>query len=189
MAYEAELKRYDNLYNDYEKKQNEDVAKKKKQTEEKYNDTLKEAYISRMQNEKNLNENLKKSGIRGGATETSHLKLATNYENTKNSTNKEKAQALQDIDSQATDNLFNYKQTIDQAKIDYTEQRESEDRQLAQNKQSEDKSAALDLLQAKYGAYYSTSSLQKAYKSAGSDQERAIIQARINYLTTYAKGY
>ena len=41
----------------------------------------------------------------------------------------------------------------------------------------------------KYGAYYSTSSLQNAYKSAGSDQERAIIQARINYLTTYAKGY
>ena len=75
MAYETELKRYDNLYDEYRKKNEEDTAKKKQQTTEDYNSKLKEAYISRMQNEKNLNENLKKSGIRGGATETSHLKL------------------------------------------------------------------------------------------------------------------
>lgn len=189
MAYETELKRYDNLYDEYRKKNEEDTAKKKQQTTEDYNSKLKEAYISRMQNEKNLNENLKKSGIRGGATETSHLKLATNYENNRNDMNKEKSRALQDIDAQAADNLFNYKQTTDQAKINYTEQREAEERQLAQNQQAENKAAALDLLQAKYGAYYDTSSLRKAYNSAKTDQERAIIQARINYLTTYAKGY
>lgn len=189
MAYENELKRYDNMYEEYRKKNEADTAKKKQQTTEDYDSKLKEAYISRMQNEKNLNENLKKSGIRGGATETSHLKLATNYQNTRNDIGKEKSRALQDIDSQATDNLFNYKQTTDQAKINYTEQREAEERQLAQNQQADNKAAALDLLQAKYGAYYDTGSLQRAYSSATTDQERAIIQARINYLTTYAKGY
>ena len=189
MAYENELKRYDNMYEEYKKKNEADTAKKKQQTTEDYDSKLKEAYISRMQNEKNLNENLKKSGIRGGATETSHLKLATNYQNTRNDIGKEKSRALQDIDSQATDNLFNYKQTTDQAKINYTEQREAEERQLAQNQQADNKAAALDLLQAKYGAYYDIGSLQRAYSSATTDQERAIIQARINYLTTYAKGY
>ena len=74
-------------------------------------------------------------------------------------------------------------------KINYTEQREAEERQLAQNQQADNKAAALDLLQAKYGAYYDTGSLQRAYSSAETHQERAIIQARINYLTTYAKGY
>lgn len=189
MAYETQLKRYDNLYNDYKTKNEQDTAAKKQQTTEDYNTKLKEAYISRMQNEKTLNDNLKKSGIRGGATETSHLKLATNYENTRNDTNKEKARALQDIDSQAADNLFNYKQTTDQAKISYQEQREAEDRQIAQNEKAEAKEAKLDLLQAKYGSYYNTKTLQKAYKSAKTNQEKAIIKARINYLTTYKKGY
>lgn len=189
MAYETELKRYDNLYDEYRKKNEEDTAKKKQQTTEDYNSKLKEAYISRMQNEKNLNENLKKSGIRGGATETSHLKLATNYENNRNDMNKEKSRALQDIDAQAADNLFNYKQTTDQAKINYTEQRESEERQTAQNALADEKAAQLDLLTAKYGESYNISSLRSAYNSAKTTQEKAIIQARINYLTTYAKGY
>lgn len=189
MAYENELKRYDKMYNDYAEKQKVDVAKQKDTTTKDYNDKLKQAYISRMQNQKTLDENLIKSGIRGGATETSNLKLSTNYQNTRNDINKDKARALENIDQQANDNLFSYKQTTDQAKLAYTEQREAEERQLAQNKAAEDKAANLDLLQAKYGSHYNVSTLQSLYNSAKGPQEKAIIQARINYLNTYKKGY
>ncbi|MFR6258342.1 MAG: hypothetical protein ACLULK_06145 [Anaerovoracaceae bacterium] len=181
--------RYDKLYTDFEKKQKEDAEKQKVRTEEDYNKKLKDAYISRMENQKNLNDNLVKAGIRGGATETSNLKLTANYENNKKDIHKDKTRALQDIDDNANTNIFNYKQTNDAAKLSYIEQREAEDRQLAQNKAEKQEAANLDLLQAKYGGYYSISSLNSAYRAAKTTQEKAIIQARINYLNSYKKGY
>ncbi|MFQ7473088.1 MAG: hypothetical protein ACLRLX_02635, partial [Anaerovoracaceae bacterium] len=93
--------RYDKLYTDFEKKQKEDAEKQKVRTEEDYNKKLKDAYISRMENQKNLNDNLVTAGIRGGATETSNLKLTANYENNKKDIHKDKTRALQDIDDNA----------------------------------------------------------------------------------------
>lgn len=187
MAYSTQ--RYDNLYTEFEKKQKENVEKQKAQTTEDYNKQLKEAYISKMQNQRALNENLEKAGIRGGATETSNIRLAANYQGTRNSLNEQKNKALQQIDDTASDNLFNYKQTNDAAKLSYIEQREAEDRQLAQAAAEEKKAADLDLLQAKYGGIYSISTLDSAYKKATTPQEKAIIQARKNYLNQYKKGY
>lgn len=181
--------RYDTLYSDFEKKQKEDAAKQKTRTEQQFNDELRQAYIGRMQEQKSLNDNMAKAGIRGGATETANLKLGVNYQNTRNDLNKQKTQALQDIDDNANSNIFNYKQTNDAAKISYLEQREAEERQLAQNDKEKAEAANLDLLQAKYGAYYDVASLNSAYNAAKTDQERAIILARKNYLTTYSKGY
>lgn len=181
--------RYDQLYTDFEKKQKEDAAKQKSKTEDEFNTRLKEAYISRMQDQKSLNDNMAKAGIRGGASETAALKTNINYQNTRNDLNKQKAQTLQDIDDNANNNIFNYKQTNDAAKISYIEQREAEDRQLEQAKQEEAKAANLDLLQAKYGSYYDVASLNAAYNAATTDQEKAIILARKNYLTAYSKGY
>lgn len=189
MAYEAELSRYDNLYKEYEKKNKEDAEKKRARTAEDFNEKLKQAYISRMQDQKSLNENMARVGIRGGATETSNLKLATKYQTTRNDLNKDKTRALEDVDIQANDNLFNYKQNNDSAKLSYTEQRESEERQLAQNAKEKEEAAQLDLLQAKYGSYYSIPSLNTAYNNAKTTQEKAIIQARIAYLNAHNKGY
>lgn len=187
--YAVATSRYDQLYNDFEKKQKADAAKQKQQTEADYNQRLKEAYISRMQDQKSLNDNMAKMGVRGGATETATLKNNINYQNTRNQLNKDKAQAIQNIDDNANSNIFNYKQTNDAAKISYMEQREAEDRQIAQNEKSTADAANLDWLQAKYGGIYNTTELNNALKSATTQQEKAIIQARINYLTAYSKGY
>lgn len=181
--------RYDKLYTDFEKKQKEDAAKQKSRTEEEFNSKLKEAYISRMQDQKSLNENMARAGIRGGATETATLKNNINYQNTRNDLNKQKTNALQDIEDNANSNIFNYKQTNDAAKISYEEQREAEDRQLAQNAKEKADAANLDLLQAKYGGWYNIADLNAAYNAAKTDQEKAIILARKNYLTAYSKGY
>lgn len=189
MAYETETKRYDDMYNDFAKKTAEDVVKAKSKKEEDYNEKLKQLYISRMQDQKALDSNLAKAGIRGGATETSNLKLATNYQNNQNKLQKEKTRALEDIETQANDNLFNYKQTTDASKLSYIEQREAEDRQLAQTKKENEEAANVDLLTAKYAGVYNMSTLNTAYNRATTTREKAIIQARIAYLQAHANGY
>ena len=181
--------RYDAMYKDFEKKQKQTAQTQKAQTEEDYNKRLKEAYISNMQNKKALNENLVKAGIRGGATETSNLKSDIAYQNTRNTLGTEKAQAIRDIDENANANIFDYKQTNDAAKLSYIEQREAEARQLAQAEKENKEAVNIDYLTAKYGGYYKTSTLNTALKNAKTQQEKAIIQARINYLTAHNKGY
>lgn len=189
MAYEAQTKRYDDLYNEYAAKVAADKEKSKKRAEEDYNEKLKQLYISKMQDQKSLNENLTKAGIKGGATETSNLKLIANYQNNRNDTEKQKSRALEDIETQANDNLFNYKQTTDASKLSYIEQREAEERQIAQTKKENEEAAQTDLLTAKYAGVYSTATLNTAYKNAKTTREKAIIQARIAYLQAHAKGY
>lgn len=181
--------RYDQLYKDFEKHQKDTAAKQKANAEEQYNARLKEAYISNMQDKKTLADSMARAGIRGGATETAALKTNISYQNTRNDLNKEKAKTLRDIDDNANANIFNYKQANDAAKISYVEQREAEERQLAQNNLEKQEAADLDYLQAKYGGVYDTTTLNNALANAKTQQERAIIQARINYLTAYSKGY
>ena len=126
-------------------------------------------------------------------TETSALKNAIAYNNTRNSLQSEKAEAIRDIDQTADENIFSYKQTTDAAAQAYVEERESEDRQTAQTaadnaseKAEEDRT---NFWTNKYSTYYDVSSLQKAYKSAKTTEEKAIIYARIGYLRANKKGY
>ena len=181
--------RYDELYKDFEKKQRETAEKQKTQTESDFNQRLKEAYISNMQDKKSLGEAMTKAGIRGGATETAMLKTNIGYQNTRNQLGREKAQAIQDIEDNANANIFDYKQANDAAKISYIEQREAEDRQIAQNAVAVEQAAEQDYLAAKYGDVYNITTLNNALANAKTKQEQAIIKARINYLTAYSKGY
>ena len=68
---------------------------------------LRQAYITRAQNQQKLNQNLAQRGIRGGATETANLGLAnqygqergvanTNYTNSVNEINKNMDQNIRD---------------------------------------------------------------------------------------------
>lgn len=181
--------RYDQLYTDFEKKQKESAAKQKTQAEADYGQRLKEAYISNMQDKKSLEDSLTRAGIRGGATETAMLKTNLGYQNTRNQLGAEKAKTIQNIEDNANNNIFDYKQTNDAAKLSYIEQREAEDRQLAQAEKENKEATNIDYLTAKYGGVYSTSTLNSALKKATTTQEKAIIQARINYLKAHKKGY
>ena len=180
---------YTNQYNEYANKQDENAKKKAEQSDKAYEAKMREAYVTRMQNQKSLNENLAASGIRGGASETANLNLATNYQNTRNSLNSEKAQASADIYSEAEANKFAYKQTTDAAAHSYVEQREAEDRQLAQNEEAQKRENNINFWTSKYSTYYSTTSLNNAYKNADTLEEKAIIKARIGYLKAHKKGY
>lgn len=184
---------YTKQYDEYAKKQDENAKQQAEKSDAAYNNKLKEAYILRMQNQKNLKEGLAEAGIRGGASETANLNLATNYEKTRNSLNTEKAQASADIYSEAEANKFAYKQTTDAAAQSYVEQRQAEDRQIAQTKaenaEAQKREDNINFWTSKYSTYYSTTSLNKAYKNAKTTAEKAIIKARIGYLKAHKKGY
>ena len=88
---------------------------------------LKQAYINRVQNQQKLNQNLAMSGIRGGATETSNLKLAnqygtergvanTNYSNSVNEINKNVDQNIRDYQSDMDSRAEEYRQNMAQAR-------------------------------------------------------------------------
>lgn len=112
-----------------------ETAKKEKTAE--YGEQARQAYISRMQNEKKLSENLARVGIRGGATETANLNLQANYENNRNKINSQKMNDLKAIDRNADDEIFKNKQALNADKLAYIHQREAEERQIAETKRQE----------------------------------------------------
>ena len=73
MAKKYSTTAYDKLYKDYAKGQDKVVAQQTKQATDDASAKLREAYISRMQNQKTLNDNLASAGLRGGITETSNI--------------------------------------------------------------------------------------------------------------------
>lgn len=184
---------YDNMYKEYEKEQLNTADKQKQQTTADYNQQLKQAYINKMQNQKTLSDNMSNLGIRGGASETATLNNNLSYQNTRNTLNSSKMQALQTIDDNANANILSYKQTNDAAKQSYIEQREAEDRQIAQSKKETEEERKYEeqnnYWTSKYSKYYSEKSLKKALAKAKTSREKAIINARIGYLREHKKGY
>lgn len=88
---------------------------------------LKQAYIQKAQNQMALNDNLVRSGIRGGATETANLRLAniygqaraaanTDYSNSVNSINRSIDQNIFDYTSDMQSRAEEYRQNVAQAK-------------------------------------------------------------------------
>lgn len=114
-----------------------DAATQKAQTNATYDDQLKEAYVNRMQNQRTLANNLAQAGIRGGASETANLKLATTYENSRNNINKSRNAAISDIDKQANDAIYNWNTQMEATRQETIAQRQAEERQIAETKRQE----------------------------------------------------
>lgn len=88
---------------------------------------LRQAYITKVQNQQKLNQNLAQQGIRGGATETANLNLAnqygqergvanTNYTNSVNEINRNIDQNIRDYQSDMDSRAEEYRQNMAQAR-------------------------------------------------------------------------
>lgn len=73
---------------------------------------LKQAYIQRAQNQKALNQNLAASGIRGGATESSNLRLANQYGQAVGAANTDYANSVNQINQNIDQSIFDYRQDM-----------------------------------------------------------------------------
>ena len=70
---------------------------------------LKQAYITRAQNQRNLNQNLAMQGIRGGATETANLRLANQYGQMVGAANSDYANSVNTINQNIDQSIFDYR--------------------------------------------------------------------------------
>lgn len=83
---------------------------------------LRNAYVTRLQNQKAMNQNLATAGIRGGATETAGLRLASQYGQAVNAANSDYANSVNTIN-----------QNIDQSIADYNADMASRAEEYRQN--------------------------------------------------------
>lgn len=70
--------------------------------------SLKQAYLTRAQNERQLRDNLAQSGIRGGASETAMMGLANQYGQARNAANTDYRNSVNSINQAIDQNIFDY---------------------------------------------------------------------------------
>lgn len=90
---------------------------------------LREAYVTKLQNENALNDRLARSGIRGGATETANLNLANAYGNSRNSIYSNRDQLIQQYNLAADQNKLTYGLDVDTQYAQYLQNLGAEARQ------------------------------------------------------------
>ena len=100
---------YTNAANQYEQEQNQNRANQIAEAQKAQTSALKNAYITRLQNERNMNQNLAMAGIRGGATETSNLRLANQYGTAVNAANTDYSNSVNQINQTIDQNIRDYK--------------------------------------------------------------------------------
>ena len=80
---------------------------------------LKSAYISRVQNAQQMDKSLATAGIRGGATETSNLRLANMYGNAVNAANTDYTNSVNSINQAIDQNIADYRSDMESRKEGY----------------------------------------------------------------------
>lgn len=196
---------YDRLIANYNRSVDQNTAQQIAQANTNAQGQLRQAYITRMQDQNRLNQNLATSGIRGGATETANLNLMNQYGNTRNTINSQLASSINSINQQAQQNKLAYQQDINAKRQQYIENRQSEARQAAREEVNNARNRAIAREETLYtrsqtkrtqdiekytawaSKYYDTkklkAELEKA-KKAGNILKQQIINARIGYLTS-----
>lgn len=172
--------KYDTSYYDQSKKAYKKQATKmaKSQiasTNANYDAQLKAAYAANQRNQMALQNTMAAQGIRGGASETAMLGLATDYQNTRNTTNASRNAEISKINSELQSNIFNYNQAVDDQKNAYLQNRMDTDKQAAYN--------------AYASTFYDVNKLKKAAKKTKDAMKRSAYNTRIGYLNAHKKGY
>ena len=78
---------YTQAVENYKKQQEQNRATQLAAAQKAQQSALKQAYITRLQNQQKLQQSLATSGIRGGATETANIRLANQYGLARNTAN------------------------------------------------------------------------------------------------------
>jgi len=110
---------YDKQYQLYAQDAEKNRATQLGEAQKAQQNALRQAYISKMQNEKNMNQNLAAAGIRGGATETSNLRVANMYGQATNAANTDYSNSVNAINQNIDQGLRDYRMDIDSKKEEY----------------------------------------------------------------------
>lgn len=180
---------YDELIKKYNANVNADVAQQTNTAQANATNQLRQAYINNIQNQRQVAQNLATAGIRGGATESANVKLATAYGNNRASINSDLAGQLSSINQTAMQNKNAYALETDSARRQYIENRQAEDRANAREDEQIKYQRKTENYTAKYSKYYDEKKLKSLRKKAKTALEKQIIDARIGYLRQHKKEY
>ena len=110
---------YTNAIDTYTADQNLNRANQIAEAQKTQQGNLKNAYITRLQNEQKLNRNLAQAGIRGGMTETANLNLANQYGQARAAANTDYANNVNQINQAIDQNIRDYRSDMESRAEEY----------------------------------------------------------------------
>lgn len=105
--------RYTQQLNDYDAQKRAEAERLRRQYNSQFNNAQRDNYIQYMQGHRELGEQLGRQGITGGMSETANLRDRLNYENRYAGMEGQRQSALQGVDNDYADALYNYRTQAD----------------------------------------------------------------------------
>lgn len=180
---------YDNAVNQYKQQQEANRSTQIKEAGATRDAALKQAYVQNMQNKMALNQNLAQSGIRGGATETSNLRLANQYGAQRSAANTDYSNSVKSINQAIDQNISDYQADMMSRAEEYRQNLAQARWQAEREDATNEQNRLTDYWSNFYQNYYSgyskadakkaLKSAEAALKKATSEAERIRIQQQI----------
>ena len=180
---------YNNAVNTYKQQQETNRQQQISDAGQTRDAALRQAYINKMQSQQNLNKNLTQQGIRGGATETSNLRLATAYGNQRAAANSDYANSVTSINRGIDQNIADYTSDMQSRAEEYRQNLAQARWQAEREDATNEQNRLTDYWSNFYQNYYSGYSKKDAKKAlkkaeanlakATSEAERIRIQQQI----------
>jgi hypothetical protein len=182
---------YNNAITNYTQQAEKQRATQLGEAQKTQQSALKQAYINRVQNQNKLNDSLTRSGIRGGATETSNLNIMNQYGNARAAANADYSNSVNQINQNVDQNIMDYTNDMNSRAEEYR-QNTSQARWQADREDSLNQyNSAVEYWNNYYLDYYSGSSkkdLKKALKKAEANLKKAKTQAEKIRITQQIRG-
>ena len=167
---------YTNAIDNYTTDANAERARQIGEAQKTQQSALKQAYITRLQNQQKLNQNLAQAGIRGGMTETSNLNLANQYGQARAAANTDYANSVNSINTATDQNIRDYRSDMESRAEEYRQNTAQARWQAAREDSLNQYNAQTEYWNNYYLDYYSGYSkknAQKALKTAESNLKKA----------------
>lgn len=177
---------YDKAVENYRKQQEQNRATQLAAAQKAQQSALKQAYITRLQNQQKLQQSLATSGIRGGATETANIRLANQYGLDRNNANTNYTNSVNDINRSIDQNIADYQSDMESRAEEYRQNMAQAKWQADREDSLNEYNSVADYWNNYYTDYYSGASnknLDKYLKEAQANYKKATTDsAKLQYL-------
>ena len=170
----------------YRKQQEQNRATQLAAAQKTQQSALKQAYITRLQNQQKLQQSLATSGIRGGATETANIRLANQYGLDRNNANTNYTGSVNDINRSIDQNISDYQSDMESRAEEYRQNMAQAKWQAEREDSLNEYNSVADYWNNYYMDYYSgvaKKNLDKYLKEAKANYEKATTDSdKLRYL-------
>ena len=177
---------YTKAVENYKKQQEQNRATQLAAAQKTQQSALKQAYITRLQNQQKLQQSLATSGIRGGATETANIRLANQYGLDRNNANTNYSNSVNDINRSIDQNISDYQSDMESRAEEYRQNMAQAKWQAEREDSLNEYNSVADYWNNYYMDYYSgvaKKNLDKYLKEAKANYEKATTDSdKLRYL-------